>query len=63
MVYGATDDFGHKAVVDPVSPHDYHATLMRLFGLDAQSLVYHSNGQEQRITDGKPCRVIEEILA
>lgn len=61
-VYGATDEFGHKAVVDKVSPQDYHATLLHLFGLDHQKMVFHSNGQEQRITDNKPCRVVKEIL-
>ena len=62
MIHGGTDEFGHKAVVDPVSPNDYHATLLHLFGLDHASLTYHQNGQEQRITDGKPCRVVKEIL-
>jgi hypothetical protein len=62
MVYGATDEFGHKAVVDPVSPNDYQATLLHIFGLDHSRLLYHHNGQEQRLTDGKPCRVIREIL-
>lgn len=62
MTYGATDEFGHRAVVDPVSPNDYHATLLHLFGLDPNHLVYHQNGREQRITDGQPCRVVKEIL-
>jgi hypothetical protein len=63
MVYGATDEFGHKAVVDPVSPHDYHATLLHLFGFDHAELAFHYNGQQQHITDGKPCRVVREILS
>lgn len=63
MVYGATDEFGHKAVVDKVSPNDYHATLLHLFGLDYANLTYHHNGQEQKLTDTKPCRVIREILS
>ena len=62
ITYGATDEFGHKAVVDPVSPNDYHATLLHLFGLDHTKLVYQHNGQEQRITESKPCRVVKEIL-
>ncbi|MBM3840848.1 MAG: DUF1501 domain-containing protein [Verrucomicrobia bacterium] len=61
-VYGETDEFGHKAVVNPVSPNDYHATLLQLFGLDHTKLFYHHNGQPQLITDGKPCRVVNEIL-
>src|SRR2546427_8490194 len=62
MTYGETDEFGHKAVVDPVSPNDYHATLLHLFGLDHTKLVYFHNGQEDHITDNKPCRVVKEIL-
>ncbi|MBM3821483.1 MAG: DUF1501 domain-containing protein [Verrucomicrobia bacterium] len=62
-VYGATDDFGHRAAVDPVSPADYHATLLHLFGFEHSELAFHYNGQQQHLTDGKPCRVIREILA
>lgn len=62
MIYGATDAFGHKAVENPVGPADYHATLLHLFGLEHSRLVYHHNGQQQHLTDGKPCRVVREIL-
>jgi hypothetical protein len=49
-------------VVNPVSPNDYHATLLHLFGLDHSKLLYHHNGQEERITDSKPARVVKEIM-
>ena len=62
MTYGETDEFGHKAAVNPVGPNDYHATLMHLFGLDHQKLVFVNNSQEQRLTDNKPARVVREIL-
>jgi hypothetical protein len=62
MTYGETDEFGHKAVVNPVSPNDYHATLLHLFGFDHAKLVYHHNGAEQVLTDHKPARVVREIL-
>ncbi|MCI0534562.1 MAG: DUF1501 domain-containing protein [Verrucomicrobiales bacterium] len=61
-VYGATDEFGHKAVENRVSPNDYHATLLHLFGFDHAGLAFHYNGQQQHLTDGKPCRVLHEIL-
>ena len=61
-VFGATDEFGHKAVVDKVSPNDYHATLLHLFGLDPANLVYHYNGQEHKLADTNQCRVVREIL-
>jgi hypothetical protein len=62
MVYGETDPFGHRAVTDIVTPNDYQATLLHLFGIDHTQLVYHHNGQQQRLTDGRACRVVHEIL-
>jgi uncharacterized protein (DUF1501 family) len=63
VTYGQTDEFGHRAAVDPVSPNDYQATLLHLFGLDHAKLAYHYNGQEQKLTDTRPCRVVKELLA
>jgi len=63
IILGETDEFGHRAVADKVSPSDYQATLLHLFGIDHRQLVYHHNGQQQRLTDNKPCRVVREILA
>ncbi len=62
MAYGATDEFGHKAAVDPVSHHDFHATVLHLFGLDPKLLVYKHNGREQSLLDGHPGGVVREIL-
>jgi len=62
-VHGATDEFGHKAVVDRVSHHDYHATLLHLFGLDHGRLAFLAGGREQRLTSAQPCRIVEELLA
>ncbi|HTU21486.1 MAG TPA: DUF1501 domain-containing protein [Gemmataceae bacterium] len=63
MVHGATDEVGHKAADNVVTPNDYQATILHLLGLDHTQLVYHSNGREQRLTDGRPARVVQEILA
>lgn len=63
MTFGETDEVGHRAVTDVVTPNDYHATLLHQFGLDHASLVYQHNGQEQRITNNRPARVVKEILA
>jgi hypothetical protein len=62
ITYGQTDEFGHKAAVDPVSPNDYQATLLHLFGVDHTRLFYHSNGRDQKLTDHRPSRVVREIL-
>ena len=62
QAYGATDEFGHRAVEDVVTPNDFQATVMRLFGLDFEQLVYLTNGQEQIITNRRPARVIQQWL-
>lgn len=62
MTFGATDEFGHKAVENVVTPNDFQATVMHLFGLRHEELVYVSNNQEQIITSRRPARVVQEIL-
>ncbi len=61
-VHGQTDEFGHKAAVDVVNHYDYHATLLHLFGLDHERLVYRRNNREQTLTDGQPGRIVTELL-
>jgi hypothetical protein len=62
MTYGATDEVGHKAVEDVVTPNDFQATVFHLLGLDHERLAYHANGREYRLTDGRPSRIVSEIL-
>ena len=63
VAHGATDEVGHRAVTDVVTPNDWQATVLRLFGLDHESLVYRHNGVEQRLTAGRPARVVGELLS
>ncbi len=63
MTYGATDEVGHKAAVNVVTPNDYQATILHLLGLDHSKLAYFRNGRAQSLTDGRPARVVKEILA
>jgi hypothetical protein len=60
--YGATDDFGYRAVEQVTTIYDLHATILRALGLDHERLSFYHNGIERRLTDvhGK---VIEEVLA
>lgn len=60
--YGATDDFGYKAVTDKVHVNDLHATLLHLLGLNHERLTHRFNGRDFRLTDVGG-RVINEILA
>jgi membrane-anchored protein YejM (alkaline phosphatase superfamily) len=60
--YGATDDFGFKAVEKPTSVHDLHATILHLLGFDHEKLTYRYAGRDFRLTDVHG-RVIRDILA
>ena len=62
MAYGATDDFGFKAVENRVHPHDLHATILHLLGLDHTGLTYRYSGRDFRLTDVGG-RVIHDIIA
>ena len=61
-VYGATDEFGFKAVENPVHVHDLHATILHLLGFDHTRLTYRYAGRDFRLTDihGK---LIQGIIA
>jgi len=62
FTYGATDDFGYKAVENIATVHDFHATILHLLGLNHERLTYYHNGLERRLTDVHG-HVIQEILA
>jgi uncharacterized protein (DUF1501 family) len=63
--HGATDDLGSQAVVDPVTVHDLHATILHLLGFDHLRLTVPFMGVNQRLSNvTKPgSRVVREILA
>ncbi len=50
--YGATDQWGYRAIENPVSMHDMHATVLHLMGIDHEALTYQFGGREQTITNG-----------
>ncbi|MBL9124041.1 MAG: DUF1501 domain-containing protein [Planctomycetaceae bacterium] len=60
--FGATDDFGRRAAVNPVTIWDYYATVMHLLGFDHTKLTYYYNGLDRRLTDVHGT-VLREILA
>jgi len=51
QVIGASDEFGLKAMEQPISYHDLHATMLHLLGLDHTKLTYRFNGRDMRLTD------------
>ncbi len=49
--YGATDEFGLKAVEGRMHHNDLHATLLALMGLNHERLTYRYAGRDFRLTD------------
>jgi uncharacterized protein (DUF1501 family) len=62
MTYGNTDEFGFKAVENPVDIHDLHATVLHALGIDHTKLTYRYSGRDFRLTDVAG-NVVHDILA
>ncbi|MCA9161235.1 MAG: DUF1501 domain-containing protein, partial [Planctomycetales bacterium] len=61
-IYGATDEFGYKAVENKAEIHDLHATMLHLFGMDHTKLTYRFSGRDIRLTDVHG-HVLHDILS
>jgi hypothetical protein len=59
--YGATDEFGRRAVENVSTIYDFHATVLHILGLDHEKLTYYHNGIKRRLTDVHG-HVIRELL-
>ena len=60
--YGATDEFGMRAVENRAHVRDLHATILHLMGLDHERLTFRHSGRDFRLTDVAG-RVIHDIIA
>ena len=60
--YGATDEFGAKAVENKIHMHDLHATILHLLGIDHEKLTYRYSGRDFRLTDVHG-HVVKQIFA
>jgi hypothetical protein len=61
-VHGATDEFGYKAVENPVHVHDLHATILHLLGFDHEQFTYRYAGRDFRLTDVHG-HVVHDLIA
>jgi hypothetical protein len=62
MTYGATDEYGYKAVDKKLEIHDLHATMLHLLGMDHKKLTLRFSSRDMRLTDVHG-EVIKDILA
>ncbi len=60
--YGNTDELGYHAVENIVHVHDFHATMLHLFGINHEKLTYRFQGRDFRLTDVHG-HVVRDILA
>jgi len=61
--YGATDEFGHKAVENIVTPADWLTTVCCQFGLDVKRLEFKTAGRSLSLLDGSAGKVLKDVLA
>jgi len=62
MTYGATDDYGYKAIDKKLEIHDLHATMLHLLGMNHKKLTLRFSSRDMRLTDVHG-EVIKDILA
>lgn len=62
IAYGATDEYGYRAIENKLDVNDLHANILHLLGIDHTRLTYHYSSRDFRLTDVGG-RVIPEILA
>ena len=60
--YGATDEFGRRAEVNPTTVWDFYATVLHLLGFDHERLTWYHNGLDRRLTDVHG-NVIHDVLS
>jgi hypothetical protein len=64
VTYGETDEIGWSVTKDPVDIADFHATILRLFGIDHLALTYKHLGVDQRLTPlTREAKVIDALIA
>jgi hypothetical protein len=62
LVYGKSDDIAATVADQGVHVHDFHATILHLFGIDHERFTYRHAGRDFRLTDVYG-EVIRGILA
>ena len=60
--YGATDEWGYKAIENKVEIHDLHATMLHLLGIDHTKSTFRFSSRDMRLTDVHG-HIIKDILA
>jgi hypothetical protein len=62
-IHGATDEFGHRAVQDIVTQHDFHATLLHQMGIQHDQFAFQHNNAPVSLVEPKQGKIVKGILA
>ncbi len=62
VAYGQSDELGYQAAEGKAYCYDFHATILRLLGIDHKKLTFRQNGIDRRLTDVHG-EVVNEVLA
>jgi len=62
-IYGETDDFSYNVVKDPVHVRDFHATVLRLLGIDHERFTYRAQGLDFKLTGVESAQVVKAVIA
>jgi hypothetical protein len=60
--YGATDEWGYRAIEHRLEVYDFHAALLHLLGLHHQQVTHRFSSRDMRLTDVHG-NVIHDALA
>jgi hypothetical protein len=63
MLYGATDELGHRAVDSVIHVHNLQATLLHLMGIDHYRLTAKSQGRDVRLAGVDRPRILTDLFA
>ncbi len=61
-IYGATDEWGYKAIDGKIELHDLHATMLHLLGVEHTKSTFRFSGRDMRLTDVHG-HVIHDVIA
>jgi arylsulfatase A-like enzyme len=61
-VYGETDDFSYNITENPVHIRDFHATVLKLLGIDHQKFTYRYQGLDQKLTGVEEAKVVSDLI-
>ena len=61
-IYGATDEWGYKAIENRAEIHDLHATMLHLLGVEHTRSTFRFSGRDMRLTDVHG-HIIHDIVA